>query len=191
MQIEWRYRILNAVKLLLILLCCLPAGAQGIYLLKGKKRIPFPTIHGVREKIGVYTKTDTLEYTKDQKTGWEVSWSTVDSFQVRRPVSAVDTVVLRSGKQYPEGYEYNKYFKKDGVKYTLLTKVLEYEYRIFAFTDVRKIKYVTYSGNGSGCMGCILLPVFNIAFIIWVKQQWTAKELELGKYRREARLVEQ
>lgn len=184
MQTVKRNGILYAAKLLLLLLFCFPAGAQGVYLVKGKKRIPFPTIYGAPANIGVYTDKDTLEYTERRFEGWEVVWSTVDSFEVRRKVRSVDSVVLRRTERTPEGYLYNKDFKKDGVKYTLLTKVLEYEYRQFAFKDVRKIKYVAYTGNGSGCMGCILIPVFNVGFFIWAKKRWDAKELEVGKYAR-------
>jgi hypothetical protein len=181
------FRLINKSIAAILLFLPALAGAQGIYLIKGKKRIPFPTIHASPANIGVYTDKDTLAYIDGRFQGWEVTWATLDSFQVRRRVSSVDSVVLRKTPRYPEGYQYNKDFKKDGVKYTLLTKVLEYEYRVFAFNDTRKIKYVTYSGNGSGCMGCLLIPVFNVGFIIWAIKRWDAKELELERYSREPR----
>ncbi len=174
--------------LLFVLLLPVVAGAQRIYFVKGKKAFPFPTEHAARAKIGVYTERDTLMYNESLEAGWEVRWATVDSFQVQRPVRMVDTVVLRNSGRYPQGYQYTRDFKKDGVKYTLITKVLEYEYRVFAFNDVRKLKYTTYSGNGSGCVGCFFIPVFNVAFLIWAVHRWDAREVEVGEWKREAHL---
>lgn len=165
----------------LILPIC--STAQQVYLVQGKRRVPFPSIHATQARIGVWTDTDTLAYDSKSDYGWEPGWVTKDSFQVKRALKIADSIVLRNIGRYPEGYRYRSDFKKDGIKYTRLMKVLEYQYRVFAFKDVRKLQYPTYSGNGSGCIGCFFIPGFNIAFLLWAIHRYDARLINMGEWR--------
>ena len=64
-----------------------------------------------------------------------------------------------------------------------MLKVISDEKRSIAWQEVSEIRYPTYTGNGSGCMGCILIPGFNIGFIIWAYQRWEPRLIRMADWK--------
>jgi len=157
--------------------------AQTVQIVKGKKKVPFPNTKLGRAQIGVMTDNDTIQYVKGSEKGWEVYSAGVDSFIIRKPILIIDSLVPRTAESYPEGFEYGKRLKINGVKYTRIYKVISYDYRSFAYKDIRRLKYPTYTGTSSGCMGCILVPGYNVYFIIWALHRWDAKEIDMRDWK--------
>lgn len=153
------------------------SAAQTVLLPYQNNKIPFPNRKVYPAPVGVYTLTDTLLYSDDRMLGWTVMRADLDSFHIIRPSKWIDTLLRRNNEKYPEGYVFNKDVRVDGKRYTRLSKILETTTRSFAFRDVTRLRYTIYTGTTSGCMGCILIPGFNIAYVIWAKTRWNPRDI--------------
>jgi hypothetical protein len=156
--------------------------AQDIFLKKKKKTFPFPNKNLSDQSIGVWAKDNTLEYISDPVKGWKLVNASKDSVTVERAIKWRDTIIRRKIGIYPQGFIYGYDFRKDGQKLTKLYCVENSEQKRFAWSDIDVIKYPTYSGNGNGCMGCLLIPGFNIGFIIWASNRWKAYTINMKEW---------
>lgn len=157
--------------------------AQEVFLKKKKKIFPFPNKNLSEQIIGIWSRYDTLEYIEDPIKGWKLLNATKDSLTVLRAIQWRDTLVLRKSGRYPDGFKFRYDLKKDGQKLTSLYFVETTTQKKIAWSDIYLIKYPTYGGNGSGCMGCLLIPGFNIGFIIWASNRWKAHIINIKEWK--------
>ncbi len=156
--------------------------AQEVFLKKKKKIFPIPNKNLSDQSIGIWSRYDTLAYIQDPIKGWKLFNATKDSLTVMRAIQWRDTLVSRKSGRYPDGFKYGYDLKKDGKKITRLYSVETSAYKRIAWSDVYFIKYPTYTGNESGCMGCLLIPGFNIGFIIWASNRWKAHTINMKEW---------
>lgn len=149
---------------------------------KKNKLVPLPNSHVSRAHIGVLSRNDTIPYDADLVRGWELVAADKDSLTISRPLQWVDSFVIANGYRYPEGYVYWSEKRISGKRITRILKVISEEKRSIAWQEVVEISYPTYTGNGAGCMGCILIPVYNIGFIIWAHQRWQPKRIRMDEW---------
>lgn len=145
--------------------------------------VPVPNIHVYRAHVGIITRYDTIRYNADLVSGWELIAANKDSLTISRPLQWADSFIASSGYHYPEGYVYWSEKRTRGKRIVRLLKVNTTEIRSFAWKEIEEIHYPTYTGNGSGCMGCILIPGFNIGFIIWAHQRWQPKRIRMNEWK--------
>jgi len=156
--------------------------SQEVSLRKKNKILPFPNKELSVQSIGIWSRYDTLEYILDPIKGWKLINANQDSITVARVLHWRDTLVLRKSERYPDGFRYGYDLKKEGQKLTRLYFVETSEQKRFAWSDIDLIKYPTYSGKGNGCMGCLLIPGFNIGFIIWASNRWKAHTINMKEW---------
>ena len=158
-------------------------NGQSVQLQRKNKIVPVPNIHVYRAHVGIITRYDTIRYNADLVSGWELIAANKDSLTISRPLQWADSFIASSGYRYPEGYVYWSEKRTRGKRIVRLLKVNTTEIRSFAWKDVVEISYPTYTGNGAGCMGCILIPVYNIGFIIWAHQRWLPKRICMDEWK--------
>jgi hypothetical protein len=158
-------------------------NGQSVQIQRKNKMVPVPNIHVYRAHVGIITRYDTIRYNADLVSGWELIAANKDSLTISRPLQWADSFIASSGYRYPEGYVYWSEKRTRGKRIVRLLKVNTTEKRSFAWKDIEEIHYPTYTGNGSGCMGCILIPGFNIGFIIWAHQRWQPRRILMSEWR--------
>lgn len=169
------------------------AQGQKVFLVHRKNKAPFPNHYDHSRVIGVRTDTDTILYNKDLVEGFRIDEVGTDSVRLKRPLKYSDTCIRSADRFYrlssvtghPEdsNYFYRKECKKEGVRYHLYVRVDQYEYRSYAYKDIRALKYPTYHGSGDGCSGCILIPGINVIWLIYAIKRWEPRNLDMAKWK--------
>jgi hypothetical protein len=159
------------------------SSGQPILLQRKNKKVPVPNTHVSRAHVGIISGKDTIRYNADLVSGWELVAANRDSLTISRPLQWRDSFIVSSGFRFPEGYVYWSEKRIAGKRIIRLLKVNTTESRTIAWRDIIELNYPTYTGNGAGCMGCILIPVYNIGFIIWAHQRWQPKRMRMSEWK--------
>jgi hypothetical protein len=175
-------RIRQLVFLILFLSFYSTSNAQGVVFVRKNKSFQLPNPHLIFHPIGVVAGKDTLLYTDDPSRAWTITMANADSLRVSRPIRWRDTLVNRQSGRYPDGFQYWKDVRINGKKMTRLIAFDTSETKAFSWTAITAIYYPTYSGKGNGCMGCLLIPGFNIGFIIWAHQRWKPRWIKMNEW---------
>ena len=176
----------------LIFLACM-ASAQKVFLVHKKNKVPFPNINYHFDVLGLTTNTDTIRYNEDLVEGFRIVEVGKDSVKLRRPLKYSE-FSIRKGYKYnrpgapdvrplDSNYHLRKEYKRGGIRYYLFTRVDQYEYRRFAYKDIRTLVYPTYHGSGDGCAGCILVPGINVIFLVYAIRRWRPHRLDMTKWK--------
>jgi hypothetical protein len=161
-------------------------SAEKVFLVHKKDTVPFPNINYHFELLSLETDTDTLRY-DDGVAGFRIVEAGKDSVKLRRPLKYADTSI-RWGNNYNRPsdsgvsladlyYTYFKQYKSRGIRYD------QYEYKSFAYKDIRTLEYPTYHGSGDGCVGCMLIPGINVIYIIYATRRWKPRRLDMKKWK--------
>jgi hypothetical protein len=169
--------------MMLFLLFLSASNGQGVVFIRKNKSFQVPNPHLVFHPIGIIAGKDTLVYAEDPSKAWTITLVNADSLLVSRPIRWRDTLVNRNSFRYPVGFQYWKEERINGVKMTRLIAFETSETKAFPWTAITAFHYPTYSGNGNGCMGCLLIPGFNIGFIIWAQNRWKPKWVRMDEWR--------
>jgi hypothetical protein len=174
-------RIRQLVFLILFLSFFSTSNAQGVVFVRKNKSFQLPNPHLIFHPIGVVAGKDTLLYTDDPSRAWTITLADAHFLRVSRPIRWRDTLVNRRISRYPDNYQYWKDERINGEKMIRLITMDSSETKVFPWTEITAIHYPTYSGNFNGCMGCLLIPGFNIGFIIWAHNRWKPKWVRMNE----------
>jgi hypothetical protein len=159
------------------------SNGQGVVFVRKNKSFQVPNPHLIFHPIGIIAGKDTLVYVEDPSQAWTITLVNADSLRVSRPIRWRDTLVNRLSDRYPKGFQYWKDERIMGEKMTRLIAFDTLETKAFPWSDITAIHYPTYSGKGNGCMGCLLIPGFNIGFIIWAQNRWKPKWVRMDEWK--------
>jgi hypothetical protein len=161
----------------------LPAAAQdsiryGVHLKKNKKAI---VIAG--GWIGLTTNNDTVKFFGEKDLSYAIYETTKDSFLLRKPEKHIDTVV-RTGEyasipRVRADFRYVKSFRKEKKRYASIILIESYTYKSFAYKDLTSIQYPPDAANTTGCIFCILVPVYNVYYILRMRRRSVPKNFNL------------
>ena len=187
-----RYTYLHSVYCIFSLLGLMflagTVSAQQVFLVHKKNKVPFPNDKYHFYVLGLETNTDTILYNEDLVKGFRIVEAGNDSVKLRRP-SKYSEVSIRTGIKYnrvrtvDSTYSYRKEYKRGGIHYYLFTRVDQYEYKSFAYKDIRTLKYITYQGSYDGCVGCILIPGINVIYLIYAARRDRPRRLDMKKWK--------
>jgi hypothetical protein len=178
-----RFAHLRQLLLLILFLSSLStSNGQRVRFIRRDKSFQLPNPHMIYHPIGVIAGKDTLVYAEEPSRAWTITLANADYLRVSRPIRWRDTLVNRRTSRYPDNYQYWKDERINGEKKTRLIKMDSSETKVFPWSAITAIHYPTYSGSGNGCMGCLLIPGFNIGFIIWAHNRWKPKWVRMDEW---------
>ncbi len=167
-------------------------SAQKVFLVRERDTVPFPNLNYHFEILGLETDADTIRY-DDGVAGFRIVEAGKDSVKLRRPLKYADTSIRWSNRHDRHSdsgvslanlhYTHFKQYKSRGIWYDLFVRVDQYEYKSFAYKDIRTLEYPTYHGSGDGCVGCVLIPGINVIYIIYATRRWKPRRLEMKKWK--------
>jgi hypothetical protein len=178
-----RFAHLRQLLLLILFLSSLStSNGQRVRFIRRDKSFQLPNPHMIYHPIGVIAGKDTLVYAEEPSRAWTITLANADYLRVSRPIRWRDTLVNRRTSRYPDNYQYWKDERINGEKMTRLITMDSSETKVFPWSAITAIHYPTYSGSGNGCMGCLLIPGFNIGFIIWAHNRWKPKWVRMDEW---------